>query len=103
MFNFLDISQIYFFLIFLRSFLKLCVFKKNILNYNTYYVRLYLLETLRRLKLLTGLRSANPPLILSDLLEDESATILTDSFVSVTKFSRKILIIILFRLLIISE
>lgn len=58
-----------------------------------YYIRLYLLETLRRLKLLTGLRSVNPLLILSDLIEDESATVLTDSFVSVIKFSRQIIII----------
>lgn len=50
---------------------------------------LYLLETLRRLKLLTGRRSANPPLTLSGLPKGESTATLADSFVSATQVGRE--------------
>lgn len=44
----------------------------------------FLLETLRRLKLLTGLRSVNPPLAVSVLAAvDESSLPLAESFESI--------------------
>lgn len=47
-------------------------------------IEMSILETLRRLKLLTGLRSANPPLTFSVLVaKDESSLPLAESFESI--------------------
>lgn len=52
----------------------------------------YLLDTLRRLKLLIGRRSADVPLVPSDFpVDDESLTTVADSLISITHINLEIL------------